>query len=94
MKIRYLDDKILDTIDNDILDIMYFIKEYMNKSSNQILGYCDDIRTYIRINYHTRKEKLDYTKFKIRAIKDILDSWDEAPIIIIKIINDIIYHHL
>ena len=79
MKKRYLSNKTLDVINDNTLDIMYFVKEYMNDECNRILRLGDEIRKVMIDDRIPDKEKQDLACMKMKTIKKILDKWNGAP---------------
>ena len=92
-KKRYLVNFKLDVINDNILDIMYFVKESMCDESNEILSICDDARQEARNVMRNPKVREQLLCGKIYKIRDILDKWDDAPDKLVqrvdKVLNDL-----
>ena len=89
-KKRYLSNKTLDVINDNVLDIMYFVKEEMNDECNQILRLGDEIRSAMINSNLSVSHKMVIACLRINKMKDVLDDWKGAPKKVVKIVSDII----
>jgi hypothetical protein len=89
-KKRYIQDKRLDVINDNVLDIMYFVKECMCDESNEILLHCDIIRGAMINKNYKNEEKLAVADMRFRAMFHVISNWNNVPNKVKKIVNDVI----
>jgi len=88
-KKRYLSSKRLDVINDNVLDIMYFVKESMCDESNEILMHCDIIRCAMINKNYKDEEKLAVADMRFRAIFHVMSNWNGVPDKVKKIVSDV-----